>query len=72
MEGGEGMHIIRTIMPLAESLGLSVVAEGVETQDQATILRAMDCRYAQGFYFSEALTVEQASDLLCERSTQSA
>ena len=43
---------------------MSVVAEGVETREQADILRKMGCRYAQGFYFSRPLSAAMAGSML--------
>ena len=40
------------IIGLAESLGIKVIAEGVETEQQLQTLRAMRCPEAQGFWFS--------------------
>jgi diguanylate cyclase (GGDEF)-like protein/PAS domain S-box-containing protein len=48
-EGGEAEAIVRAIMALGRSLGLSVTAEGVETEDQLARLRAEDCDQVQGF-----------------------
>ncbi len=48
--------IINTIIGLAGSLGFSVVAEGVETAEQALILMERNCRYSQGYLFSKAVT----------------
>src|SRR6185436_19247286 len=48
--GKEESMIVRTIMPLAHNLGLDVVAEGVETNEQVLLLRELRCKYAQGFY----------------------
>lgn len=56
--------IARTIIQLAENLGLNTVAEGVETLDQADLLRKMQCHNLQGFYFSKPLPVTQAEQLL--------
>ena len=47
--------IIDTIIGLAGSLGFSVIAEGVETAEQALILMERNCRYSQGFLFSKAV-----------------
>jgi EAL domain-containing protein (putative c-di-GMP-specific phosphodiesterase class I) len=48
-------EIVRTIIMLARNLGLDVVAEGVETREQLAYLRALDCEYAQGFFFAHPL-----------------
>ena len=48
-------EIVRTIIMLARNLGLDVVAEGVETEEQLAYLRALDCEYAQGFLFAHPL-----------------
>ena len=63
-EGGEGMEIARTIMPLANNLRLDVVAEGVETMEQVAFLKKLHCKFAQGFYFSKPLAPEDAAALL--------
>ena len=49
------MPIIRSIVSLASELDLMVVAEGVETEAERDRLIALDCRYGQGFLFSEAM-----------------
>jgi PAS domain S-box-containing protein len=51
--GQEGGEIVRTIIKLARSLRMKVVAEGVETTEQLTILASLGCDYAQGFFFSK-------------------
>jgi Amt family ammonium transporter len=60
----EDEEIVRAIILLARSLGMSVVAEGVETPDQLTRLRALECEDAQGFFFSRPVDVEAAGALL--------
>jgi len=62
--GGDGIQIVKTIMPLAGSLGFDVVAEGVETQEQVRLLREMHCKYAQGYYFSKPLIAAAAEEFL--------
>jgi diguanylate cyclase (GGDEF)-like protein len=47
-----GREIVSAVVSLAHALGLEVVAEGVETEQQLEILRALECDYAQGFLFS--------------------
>lgn len=56
--------IVKTIIALAHSLGLDVVAEGIETQEQLNRLRELGCEYGQGFFFSKPLDVEAAGELL--------
>ena len=64
--------IARTIIVLAHSLDLSVVAEGVETEAQLSFLRANACEEMQGFLFSRALAVEDCESLLRENRCLSA
>jgi len=56
--------IIETILGLASNLGIGVVAEGVETAEQAERLRSMACPHGQGFWFSEPVTADAAASLL--------
>jgi diguanylate cyclase (GGDEF)-like protein/PAS domain S-box-containing protein len=51
-----GAEIVRTIVAMARSLGVRVVAEGVETREQLAALRALGCDYAQGFLISPPLS----------------
>ena len=63
-EGGEGMEIAQTIMPMAKNLRLDVIAEGVETFEQVALLKKLNCKYAQGYYFSKPLAAEEVGLLL--------
>lgn len=60
----DGIEIVRTIMALAQSLKMSVVAEGVETEAQLSHLRQMGCGCAQGNYFSKPLDAAAVEKLL--------
>ncbi len=51
----ERLEIVRAISTLAHNLGLEVVAEGVETAEQAERMKTLQCRYAQGYFFSKPL-----------------
>jgi diguanylate cyclase (GGDEF)-like protein len=62
--GDENTEIVRTIMTLANNLGMDVVAEGVETEDQLMHLKQISCQYAQGYLFSKAVDAETAGNLL--------
>ncbi len=59
-----GAEIVQTILSLAHNLGMKVIAEGVETDEQFTELSAMDCEYMQGFFFSKAVDSLEAGDML--------
>jgi diguanylate cyclase (GGDEF)-like protein/PAS domain S-box-containing protein len=57
-------EIVRTLVGLAHSLGLEVVAEGVETATQLDHLKLLGCEFAQGFHVSAPLRSEDATALL--------
>lgn len=54
-------EIVRTILDLGHSLDMEVVAEGIETAEQAARLRSLGCRLGQGYYFSRPMTPEAVS-----------
>jgi EAL domain-containing protein (putative c-di-GMP-specific phosphodiesterase class I) len=56
--------IVHAIVSLAKNLGMSLVAEGIETADQLALLQAMDCGQGQGFYFSKPLEASAALEYL--------
>lgn len=60
----EDRAIVAAVMALANSLQLSVVAEGVETEGQYALLRSFGCQYAQGYLFARPLPVGQVARLL--------
>jgi EAL domain-containing protein (putative c-di-GMP-specific phosphodiesterase class I) len=64
----ESFEIVRTIITLAQSLNLTIVAEGIETNEQLQMLRDLNCQYGQGHFFSKALKVEWAASLLFANS----
>ena len=66
---GEDTEIARTILPMALNLHLDVVAEGVETIEQLVLLKKLQCKYGQGYYFSKPLSAEEAGSLLAEQPT---
>jgi diguanylate cyclase (GGDEF)-like protein len=57
-------EIVRTVMRLAQNLGMDVVAEGVETERQREQLRALECEFGQGYYFSRPMDGEAAEAFL--------
>ena len=60
----DALAIVKTIIVLAQQLGRQVIAEGVETAEQLTILRALGCEYGQGYWFAKPLPGAEVSSLL--------
>ncbi len=56
--GPQGLALVSTVINLAHSLGLKVVAEGVETEEQSSLLRLLGCDEMQGFLFSKPVPIE--------------
>jgi diguanylate cyclase (GGDEF)-like protein/PAS domain S-box-containing protein len=64
MENEENLAIVRTIVALAQNLGMDVVAEGVETEDQLMLLRKLECENGQGYLFSGPLGGRQLDQFI--------
>jgi EAL domain-containing protein (putative c-di-GMP-specific phosphodiesterase class I) len=60
--------LVQTIVTLGHALGLKVMAEGVETEEQVEFLKRVDCDTAQGFYYSKPLPADAMGALLASRS----
>ena len=63
-DGGECLAIVRAVVGLGRSLGMSVVAEGVETEEQLSLLRREGCPEVQGYLFSRPRPLALLSELL--------
>ncbi len=63
-EGDENMEIVRTVITLAQNLGMDVIAEGIETAEQLAQLKALKCEYGQGYFFSQPLKAVEAGAFL--------
>ena len=61
---GRGIEIVQTILRLADSLGIRVIAEGVETESQLEQLRNLKCEGAQGFLFSKPMSFDDTNQYL--------
>ena len=59
--------VVRTVIALGRNLNLEVVAEGVETEEQARLLRTEGCDLFQGYLFSPPVTAEAFGRMLRER-----
>ena len=66
-QGEKSRALTRAILNLAESLGLEVVAEGIETLAQLEFLERHRCHYAQGFLFSRPLPADELEPMLTSR-----
>ena len=60
----ESLAIVKTILSLAQNLGYETTAEGIETMEQAYLLKNMGCDVLQGHYFSKAVLAEEIPKLL--------
>jgi diguanylate cyclase (GGDEF)-like protein/PAS domain S-box-containing protein len=69
-ERGENSEIVRTMVALAGSLGMEVVAEGVERQDHVALLRTLGCRLVQGNLFAEPLPPESVRRLIAAEANR--
>jgi len=56
-------QIVEAIIKMAHSLGMSTLAEGVETKEHADMLREMGCDYAQGYFFSRPIAMNELKKL---------
>jgi EAL domain-containing protein (putative c-di-GMP-specific phosphodiesterase class I) len=60
----EDLAVAESIILMARRLGMRVVAEGIETAAQNTLLTAAGCDFGQGFLFSKAVPADQLSEML--------
>lgn len=67
-ENSRSRTVLDTTITLANSLSIPVITEGVETLDQAMLLREMGSQYAQGFYFNQPMPVRDFEELLLKRA----
>ncbi len=67
-DGSENGEIVRTVIALAKTLRLNVVAEGIETIHQLHQLRILGCEYGQGYLFSRPVPVDEAERLIADSS----
>ncbi|MEH1975079.1 MAG: EAL domain-containing protein [Nostoc sp.] len=63
-ENKENMGLVPAMIGIANSMGMSAIAEGVETQEQLAQLRSLNCNFAQGYLFSQPIEQQLALKLL--------
>jgi EAL domain-containing protein (putative c-di-GMP-specific phosphodiesterase class I) len=68
-ESPQGLALVSTIIGLAHSLKLTVVAEGVETEEQSRLLRVLGCDEMQGYLFSKPIPAKAFEARFLPRST---
>ena len=64
LENENSQAIVKAIVTLADTAGLNVVAEGVESKEQAKMLYDLGCREGQGYYYGRPMSLEDAKSLL--------
>ena len=65
LEGdSDSLMLVRTIIAIAKNFNLTVIAEGVETEEEYRILKELECDYYQGFYCQKALRTDELEQLL--------
>jgi EAL domain-containing protein (putative c-di-GMP-specific phosphodiesterase class I) len=58
------LGLVKSILSLSENMGLSIIAEGVETQPQVDLLKSLKCQVAQGYFFARPVPEHKAAALL--------
>ncbi len=66
--GGRGGRIVDLVIPLGKKLGMKVLAEGIETDEQARILLDLGCPEGQGYLYGKPMVLSEARNWLKERS----
>ncbi len=64
----DSQELVRTIVSLAHNLGMGVVAEGIEVEEQLNVVKALGCEYVQGYWFSAPLSSRDTASYLSRMS----
>jgi len=65
--GSKSSQLVKTMVAMARNLGMSIIAEGIETDQQLVELCAMECGFGQGFYLSHPLPANEIESLISEQ-----
>ncbi len=68
-QGIKNREIVKTIIILAHSLGMDVIAEGIETEAEQKILQDFNCEYGQGYLFAKPLSKNDATELFVQNKS---
>ncbi len=69
-ENPKDQAIVSAIISMAKKLGLTVLAEGVESEEQANLLRELECDEAQGYLFNKPLTADEITQIILENKSR--
>ena len=58
--------VLRTIISMAHELGIKVIAEGAETNEQVNFLKSVNCDFIQGYYYSKPVPQDVFENMLDE------
>ncbi|GAB2762205.1 EAL domain-containing protein [Streptomyces bullii] len=67
-QDSQQVALVEAILRLADTLGLQVIAEGIEEQEQRELLADIGCRFGQGYLFARPMTVEEGELVLRQRA----
>ncbi len=67
-ENGENSEILQTIVSLAKNLKMKIIAEGIETEGQLSLLQYLGCDYGQGYLLAKPQPKEEAEQMLFQKS----
>ena len=65
-EDSHDAAIVRAVSEMAVTMGIGVVAEGVETEEQVRVADALGCGFAQGFHYSEPVPAAHVERVLAQ------
>ncbi len=65
-EDRKGIHIMESIVNMAKTMGVPIIVEGVETQEESAFLASLGCHYVQGYYFYRPMSVKNFEKLISD------
>lgn len=60
------LELVRSIIFLGQNMNMTIIAEGVETREEAVLLKEMGCEYCQGFYFAKPMSEDDVIELVAQ------